>query len=135
MGKSIVSTPAKYPKQGEIYWSKSSRDAGDTKERPVVVISRDALNKDGDRITVVPLTTDLTAYKVSPLCRVILPAAITGLSQDGAAMCDKPRTILKSRLKGGPIGRINNEYLKAIWKGMDVARQNAPTIIFGMSGA
>ncbi len=129
-----MSTPAKYPKQGEVYLCKASRDSGDDKIRPVVVISRAALNLSSNTVMVVPFTSDTNKWLASPLCRVVLPKGEGGLTKDSAAMCDKVRTVLKKLLIGDPLGQISPVYLEAIEKGRQVTARNKPTIELRMFG-
>ncbi|MEG4056928.1 MULTISPECIES: type II toxin-antitoxin system PemK/MazF family toxin [unclassified Microcoleus] len=53
------STGKTYPRQGEIYLSRALRPLGDTKKRPVVVVSPDIRNEFTDSVIVVPFTSNL----------------------------------------------------------------------------
>jgi len=73
-----------FPKRGEIYWAKIPGQPGDTKERPVLIVSSDSRNQFADDVIVVPLSTTL---RPSPT-HVHLPASSAGLLQSSMAKCE-----------------------------------------------
>ncbi|MEP6542734.1 type II toxin-antitoxin system PemK/MazF family toxin [Microcoleus vaginatus GB1-A2] len=81
------STAKTYPRQGEIYLSRALRQLGDTKKRPVVVVSPDIRNEFTDSVIVVPFTSNLAG--VENPTRVLIPADEGGLQADSLAVCEK----------------------------------------------
>ena len=69
-----------YPRQGEIYLSRALRQLGDTKKRPVVVISLNVRNELSDSVIVVPFTSNLTG--VNNPTRILIAAGEGGLQAD-----------------------------------------------------
>ncbi|WP_449418499.1 type II toxin-antitoxin system PemK/MazF family toxin [Phormidium nigroviride] len=53
-----------YPRQGEIFLCRALRQLGDTKKRPVVVVSLDLRNELSDSVIVVPFTSNTISLKV-----------------------------------------------------------------------
>lgn len=90
-----------FPKRGEIYWAKIPGQPGDTKERPVLVVSGDARNQFADDIIVVPLSTTI---RQSPT-HVYLPSGSGGLPQASMAKGELITTLDKIFLAGGPLGQ------------------------------
>jgi mRNA interferase MazF len=66
-------TMASFPHQGEIYLSRALRQGGDTKKRPVVVVSIDVRNQYSTTLLVVPFSSGVVASSVNP-CRILVPA-------------------------------------------------------------
>jgi mRNA interferase MazF len=90
-----------FPKRGEIYWAKIPGQPGDTKERPVLIVSGDARNQFAGDIIVVPLSTTI---RQSPT-HVYLPSGSGGLPQASMAKCELVTTLDKIFLSSGPLGR------------------------------
>jgi mRNA interferase MazF len=66
--------------------------------RPVVVISRDAINKFSPVVVVCPITDAANKSKVYP-SHVRVAAGAGGLSIDSIVVCEQVRSINKTRLK------------------------------------
>ena len=49
---------ASFPRQREVYLSRALRQSGDTKKRPVVVVSIDVRNQYSSTVLVVPFSSD-----------------------------------------------------------------------------
>jgi len=92
----------KFPKRGEIHWAKIPGQPGDTKERPVLIVSGDSRNQFADDVIVVPLSTTL---RQAPT-HVYLPAGSGGLSQASMAKCELVTTLDKIFLIRGPLGGV-----------------------------
>lgn len=92
----------KFPKRGEIHWAKIPGQPGDTKERPVLVVSGDSRNQFADDVIVIPLSTTL---RQAPT-HVYLPAGSGGLSQVSMAKCELVTTLDKIFLIRGPLGGV-----------------------------
>lgn len=81
-------------KRGDVYWVEFDPSVGTeiTKTRPAVIISNDIANQHLKRVTVMPLTSNLT--RVYPG-----EAVVTLRGQKSKAMADQIMTADKSRLK------------------------------------
>ena len=106
--------PTWHPRRGEIYW------ASVDKRRPVVVISRDALNAYSFDVCVVPLTrVQRMAFSLRPH----LPAGEGGLRTTSWAKCDQLATIPKAALEYPPTGMLTSAALAAVVQGIKLALQ------------
>lgn len=65
--------------------------------RPVVIVSRDALNESIGIVVVVPCTT-LTPEKTVYMNQAVLRAPEGGLVRDSIALCEQVRALSKGRL-------------------------------------
>lgn len=97
------------PIQGEVYLLENKEAEGNMvkKQRPCVVISPDALNKNLGTVMVIPLTsnTEYRPYRVRTKFR----------DKDGMAMCEQIATFSSdSELFKKPAGTITKEELKKI---------------------
>ena len=90
-----------WPRRGEI---RLVAVPDDSKRRPCVVLSADWLNQHALDVTVVPVTS---VRRASFPTRVTLVAGEGGLHVDSWAKCDQVTTVNKSRLVGGPFGRLS----------------------------
>ena len=66
-------TTVSFPHQGALYLSKALRQGGDTKKRPVLVVSIDVRNQYSSTLLVVPFSSDVEASAGNP-CRIGIPA-------------------------------------------------------------
>ena len=87
-------------RRGEVYDAcldptSGSEQAG---RRPVIVISRDAINDASSVVIAVPCTTLQTGHRVYP-SQVVLRAGEGGLTVDSVALCEQVRAISKRRLQ------------------------------------
>ena len=80
--------------------------------RPVVVVSRDALNKFSPVVVVVPLTDAANKKKVYP-SHVKVVAGTGGLTMDSIVICEQVRAISKSRLRR-LMGKLDKPALTSI---------------------
>lgn len=113
-------TTATFPRQGEIYLSRALRQGGDTKKRPVVVVSIDVRNQYSATLLVVPFTSDALASSGNP-CRVLIQAGEGGLEGNSVAMGDLITTVEKRYLERGPYGSVSAESLQKIQQGIQIA--------------
>ena len=86
-------------RRGDIYIARlhpteGSEQAG---ERPVVVVSRDAINRYSPVVVVVPVTDRANKIRIYP-SQVILKAAEGGLAMESVALGEQVRAISKTRL-------------------------------------
>jgi len=115
-----------FPQQGTIYLSRALRQGGDTKKRPVLVVSIDVRNQYSSTLLVVPFSSNLEASAGNP-CRIIVPAGEGGLERDSVALCDLITTIEKRYLERGPYGRVSPKSFQRIQRGIQIAIGLYPT--------
>ena len=113
------STANTYPRQGVIYLSRALRQLGDTKKRPVVVVSPDIRNELTDSVIVVPFTSNLAGVE-SPT-RVLILAGEGGLQADSLAVCENVSALRQTFLEQGPYGQISAVSLARIQRAVQVA--------------
>jgi mRNA-degrading endonuclease toxin of MazEF toxin-antitoxin module len=89
-----------FPERGKIYRAKIPGQPGDTKDRPVLIVSGDSRNQFAHDVIIVPLSTTLQS---SPT-HFRLPARAGGLTQDSMAKCEQVTTIDKIFITSGPLG-------------------------------
>jgi mRNA interferase MazF len=80
--------------------------------RPVVVISRDAINRSSPVVVIVPLTDAANKSRIYP-SYVRFKAGTAGLAMDSVAVCEQVRAISKTRLKS-LLGKLNRAELTSI---------------------
>lgn len=85
--------------RGDVYDARLSPTEGSEQAgtRPVVVVSRDAINRYSSVVVVVPLT-NATNVKRSYPNNVEIPAGVAGLSVNSVALTGQVRAISKTRL-------------------------------------
>jgi mRNA interferase MazF len=86
--------------RGDVYDAKLDPVEGSEQAgvRPVVIVSRDAINAASPVVVVVPLTTHRPQRRVYP-SQVIVAAGDGGLEHDSVALGEQIRAISKHRLK------------------------------------
>lgn len=115
-----MTNPDSFPRQGQVYLSRALRQSGDTKKRPVVVVSINARNQYSSTVLVVPFSSNTENMAENP-CRVLIPAGDGGLDVDSVAMCEVITNVEKRYLERGPYGEISLESLERIQQGIQVA--------------
>ncbi|MEP6517886.1 type II toxin-antitoxin system PemK/MazF family toxin [Microcoleus vaginatus] len=113
------STGKTYPRQGELYLSRALRQLGDTKKRPVVVVSPDIRNEFTDSVIVVPFTTNLAG--VEHPTRVLIPAGEGGLQAESLAVCENVSALRQTFLEQGSYGQVSTDVLARIQRAMQVS--------------
>jgi mRNA interferase MazF len=108
-----------HPVRGDVFFAvldptRGSEQAG---SRPVVIISRDALNRYSPAVLAVPLTT---ALKKSYPSHVAIPKGVGNLPQSSTALCEQVRAISKQRL-GRSVGRLPAETMARIEIALKIA--------------
>ncbi|MBO1350346.1 MAG: type II toxin-antitoxin system PemK/MazF family toxin [Hormoscilla sp. GUM202] len=84
-------TSGSYPRQGEIYLSRALRQLGDTKKRPVVVVSMNTRDELSDSVIVVPFTSEIAGGE-NPT-RILIAAGEGGWETDSLAVCENVSAI------------------------------------------
>ena len=87
------------PKRGDVYLAKLDPAQGSEQggERPVVVMSRDAINQSSPVVIVVPVTNLTNKKRIYP-SQVVLKAGEGGLKMDSVALGEQVRAINVTRL-------------------------------------
>lgn len=80
--------------------------------RPVVVISRDAINKSSPVVVVVPFTDAANKTRIYP-SHIRFKAGTAGLTLDSIAVCEQVRAISKTRLQS-VLGKLNRSEMASI---------------------
>jgi mRNA interferase MazF len=85
--------------RGEIYFANLDPTAGSEQGgmRPVLIVSRDALNHNAPIVIVAPLTRRENKRRLYPT-HLELRATETGMSKDSVVLCEQVRAISKTRL-------------------------------------
>ncbi len=86
-------------KQWEIFWCQLDPGLGSEQKglRPVLVVSRNAVNSTLPIVTILPFSSVKSRDKIYPT-EVFLPANATGLGKDSVVMIHQIRTLSQSRL-------------------------------------
>ncbi|MFQ5739239.1 MAG: type II toxin-antitoxin system PemK/MazF family toxin [Acidobacteriota bacterium] len=86
-------------KRGDVFSARLNPVEGSEQAgtRPVVVVSRDAINAASPVVIIVPCTSYRTGKRIYP-SQVILGAPEGGLKADSIVLCEQVRAISKSRL-------------------------------------
>lgn len=114
------SPPLSEPVQrGEIYQADLKPAQGSEQDgiRPVLIVSRDAINKFSPVVIIVPVTDASNKSRLYPT-HVPFNAGTGGLPMDSVALCEQIRTISKARLKKqyGKVGRPEMASIEAAIK-------------------
>lgn len=80
--------------------------------RPVVVVSRDALNHASPVVVIVPITDAANKKKVYP-SHVKVAAGKGGLTLESIVVCEQVRAINKARLRR-PLGKFDKSIMTSI---------------------
>jgi len=94
--------------RGEVYQADLSPTQGSEQSgtRPVIIVSRDALNAISTVVIVVPVTGRENRRRIYP-SQLEIKARDGGLSKDSVALCEQLRAISKTRLKKR-LGMLSN---------------------------
>lgn len=88
-------------------------------QRPVVVVSRDALNKNSPIVTVCAITHAANKTKIYP-SHVRVPAGKAGLTLDSVVICEQIRAISKTRLQDA-LGKFDRAIMTSIDAALKIA--------------
>jgi mRNA interferase MazF len=111
-----------YPvRRGGVYYARlnPTEDSEQGGTRPVVVVSRDAINEYSPVVIVVPLTDRKHKSRTYP-SQVILKAGDGGLPKESIALGEQLRAISKTRLSR-PIGHLAKQSIAAIDSALKIA--------------
>jgi len=112
----MARTPAGgwFPRRGEVYLVRLD------KHRPALVISADALNRHALDVCVVPMTS---VERPKFALRVHVKSGDAGLTHDSWAKCDQVTTLEKGLFLYPALGRLTDETLNDIERGIKLALQ------------
>jgi len=108
-----------FPRQKQVYLSRALKQSGDTKKRPVVVVSTDIRNQYSSTVLVVPFSSD-TSDAANP-SRVLIERGEGGLQNRSVAMCDVLTNIETRYLERGPYGEITPSSFTRIQRAIQIA--------------
>lgn len=95
--------------QGQVYVA----DLEEAGRRPVLIVSRDSLNR-GRYVTVVAFTTSrLEGRRRAPNC-VAFRTGEFGLANDCVAQCETISSVRSEQLAHSPVGRLDDLTLRAV---------------------
>lgn len=108
-------------KRGEIYDARLEPTEGSEQggTRPVIIVSRDAINSSSPVVIVVPCTTYRMNLRLYPT-QVLIQVPDGGLSKDSVAMADQIRVLSKTRLLNMR-GKVSNEAMTQLEKALLIA--------------
>ncbi len=108
-------------KRGEIYDARLDPTEGSEQGgiRPVVIVSRDAINAKSPVILAIPCTTYREGKRVYPT-QALLRAPDGGLERDSIVMADQVRVLAKSRLLRLR-GQLSSEAIGQINRALSIA--------------
>jgi mRNA interferase MazF len=108
-------------RRGEVYDARLDPTEGSEQagSRPVVIVSRDAINAVSPVILAVPCTTYRLGRRLYP-SQVLLHAPDGGLTADSVALGEQVRALAKSRL-GRQRGMLSAEALAALDRALLIA--------------
>ncbi|MGB5634648.1 MAG: type II toxin-antitoxin system PemK/MazF family toxin [Waterburya sp.] len=114
-----MSSTTDFPRQRLVYLCKALKQSGDSKKRPVVVVSIDIRNQYSSTVLVVPFSSDIS--QAANPSRTLIKQGEGGLNIDSVAMCDVLTCIKKQYLEQEPYGEISAESFNLILQAIQIA--------------
>ena len=108
-----------FPHQRSVYLSKALKQSGDTKKRPVIVVSINIRNQYSSTVLVVPFSSDIS--QAANPSRILIKKGEGGLNLDSVAMCDVLTCIKKQYLEPESYGKIDVENFDRILAAIQIA--------------
>jgi mRNA interferase MazF len=107
--------------RGEVYQAELSSTQGPEQSgaRPVIIVSRDALNAVSTAVIVVPVTGRENRKHIYP-SQFEIKANDGGLSKDSVALCEQTRAISKTRPKRR-LGQLSNRTIALLNSTLEIA--------------
>ncbi len=106
--------PSASPSRGDVFVAlldptRGSEQAG---SRPVIIVSRDAINENSSVVVCVPCTNAANCSRVYP-SQLLLRKGTGGLGLDSVAMCEQVKAITKERL-AKRLGVLDSQSMSAL---------------------
>lgn len=107
--------------RGEVYEASLNPVLGSEQGnvRPVLIVSRDAINRSSPVVIAVPFTGLENCPRIYP-SQVVVRAGDGGLTKDSVAMTEQVRAISKKRL-GKLVGRLTPEKMASVSAALKIA--------------
>jgi mRNA interferase MazF len=107
--------------RGEIYLANLDPGSGSEQRgtRPVLIVSRNALNEHAPIVIIVPITNREHKRQLYPT-HSELRAGDGGLAKDSVVLCEQVRAISKNRLTKR-VGRVSDELIQGIERALRIA--------------
>jgi mRNA interferase MazF len=108
-------------RRGDIYLADLNPTQGSEQsgKRPVLIVSRDAINEHSPVVIVVPLTGAENKARLYPT-HVALKSGTGGLTKDSIAVTEQVRAITKTRLRA-MVGQLKREQMSAVSAALKIA--------------
>ena len=108
-------------KRGDVYDARLEPVEGSEQGgiRPIIIVSRDAINQTSPLIIAVPVTTYKKARRIYP-SQIVIKAPIGGLSVDSLALGEQLRALSKTRLLKCR-GTLDRDSLKRLNRALSIA--------------
>ena len=86
--------------RGDIYQADldPTQDSEQAGKRPVLIVSRDGINRSSPLVVIVPITKFTPKKKIYPSQHLVKADSKNGLTQNSIIKCEQIRAIAKSRL-------------------------------------
>jgi mRNA interferase MazF len=109
------------PKRGDVYMARLNPSEGSeqTGERPVIVVSRDAINQNSPVVIVVPVTDSKHKKRIYP-SQVILKAGDGGLTKESVALGEQVRALSTVRFRR-QLGHLTAASLTQVAEALKIA--------------
>jgi mRNA interferase MazF len=107
--------------RGDVYWAVLNPTQGSEQSgtRPVIIVSRDAINRFSSVVVVVPLTDSENKPNLYP-SQVLLSKGEGGLDKESVALGEQIRAIAKTRLRN-QIGHLSSQRMAEVAAALKVA--------------
>jgi mRNA interferase MazF len=108
-------------RRGDIYQANLNPTQGSEQAgtRPVIIVSRDAINEHSPVVIVVPITGAENRARMYPT-HILLKAGEGGLTKDSIAVAEQVRAITKGRLTAN-VGHLKLEHMSLISVALKIA--------------
>lgn len=106
---------AKFPPRSELYWIPLEFEEDGEKARPIVIVSRDELNR-GDRVLAVPFYSQQVEKRAKQKWCALFKAGEGGLKKDCVAKGDEIQLIdpIEILWRRGKLGRFNADQMDRV---------------------
>jgi mRNA interferase MazF len=108
-------------RKGDVYQANLNPTEGSEQSgtRPVIIVSRDAINVSSPVVVIVPVTSRVNKQRIYP-SHVELKMHEGGLTADSVALCEQVRAIAKSRLTKA-LGHLSPQRISQVNAALKIA--------------